>query len=116
MVDSHFYCSGIQCELRQQYVKRGQKVDGSVLHNINTNNLSKSYLQDRFQRVLINCNSNIYTPSDRQQVKPGVPQGSMLGPLIFLLYVNDLPKTISAISNPILFAYNMSKIITNSDP
>jgi hypothetical protein len=78
-------------------------------------NLIKSYMQDRFQRVLINCNSNIYT-SDWQPVKHGVPQGSILGPLFFLLYINDLPKTVSALSNPILFADDTSKTITKSDP
>jgi hypothetical protein len=54
--------------------------------------------------------------SDWQPVKHGIPQGSILGPLFFLLYINDLPKTISAISNPILFVDDTSMIITNSDP
>jgi hypothetical protein len=78
------------------------------------NNLIKSYLQDRFQRVLIDHDSKQYT-SDWEPVKQEVPQGSILGPLLFLLYINDVPKTIASISNPILFADDTSMIITNLD-
>jgi hypothetical protein len=63
---------------------------------------------------MIDHDSRKYT-SEWKAVKHGVPQGSILGPLFFLLYVNDLPKIISNISNPILFADDTSIIITNSD-
>jgi hypothetical protein len=78
------------------------------------NDLIKSYVQDRFQRMLIDHDSRKYT-SEWKAVKHEVPQGSILGPLFFLLYVNNLPKIISNISNPFLFADDTSMIITNSD-
>jgi hypothetical protein len=48
-------------------------------------------------------------------ITDGIPQGSTLGPLLFLLYVNDIPHVISDISNPILYSDYTSLIITNSD-
>ena len=50
----------------------------------------KSYLSERFQRVKIN-----ETFSEKVKVDLGVPQGSKLGVILFLLYINDIVKTIS---------------------
>jgi hypothetical protein len=69
-----------------------------------------------YQRVEIkNKNFSHKTFSDWRYLKYGVSQRSILGPLLFLLCVNDLSKTINGKSKPILFAGDTSIIFTNSN-
>jgi len=75
-----------------------------------TGKLMESYLQQRYQRVVINNNSSTW-----REVQYGVPQGSILGPLLFLKYINDLSKSVSDKSIPILFADDTSFILTSYD-
>jgi hypothetical protein len=64
----------------------------SLLHSLSTVGVTgtllkwfESYLTDRSQRVVLSGHSSSPAP-----VKSGVPQGSILGPLLFIVYVNSL--------------------------
>ena len=59
--------------------------------------LLQDYLSNRYQRVVLNGQE-----SNWEKINAGVPQGSVLGPLLFLVYINDLTNGIS--SNIKLFA------------
>lgn len=75
--------------------------------------LMESYLHGRKQYVAELDTSGNLLKSDLLCVKRGVPQGSILGPLLFILYINDLPTAVD--ESMILFADDTSLIFKEKD-
>ena len=72
-------------------------------------NLIIDFLSNRKQRVVLNGKYSSWT-----NVETGIPQGSILGPLFFLIYINDLSDNL--ITNPKLFADDTSLFSIVHDP
>ena len=76
---------GLHCKLRQN------GISGELLNTLT------DFLDNRTQRVILNGQYSSWA-----KVEAGVPQGSILGPLLFLIYINDLSDNLA--SNSKLFA------------
>ena len=70
-------------------------ISGELLHTLS------DFLSNRKQMVVLNGQNSSWT-----NVHAGVPQGSILGPLLFLIYINDLSDNLT--SNAKLFSDNTS--------
>ncbi len=87
-------CTGIAfLDLRKAFDTVDRQILLSKLSEMLKSNIVNkwlnSYLSDRKQTTKVN---NVL--SDIESIHCGVPQGSILGPLLFILYMNDLPRVV----------------------
>ena len=98
----YFYAHQLVWHKRRIFKLKQKGVRGSLLNWIS------NYLGNRDQRVIVG-----QSYSDVKHVKAGVPEGSVLGPLLFLVYVNDITQTLLSITR--LFADDTSLASTTSN-
>ena len=110
--ENNLYTSGVFIDLSKGFdtVNNSIILQKLEIYGIHGKNLEwfKSYLRNRKQYIQIDEKNK----TDFLSVTCGVPQGSILGPLLFLLYVNDLPNN-SKILNPIMFADDANLFFSN---
>ena len=109
---------GIFCDLEKAFdcVNHGILVDKLEFYGIRGKFLAlvKYYLRGRYQKVLIDkFNAYEGVSSGWKKVKNWVQQGLILGPLLFLIYINDLSMVTDGDSKVVLFADYTSIIITS---
>jgi hypothetical protein len=108
---------GVFCDLSKAFDCVNLDVLLGKLHCYGITGLSgrlfETYLLGRSQKVKIQDVSGRYYYSEWQKVVCGVPQGSLLGPLLFLVYVNDLPRSIP--SKLIMFADDTTAIVRGAN-
>ena len=67
-------------------------------------------ISGRFQRIVLNGQTSSWRP-----VLAGVPQGSILGPLLFFMYINDLPKGLNLNSKPFADGTSLFNIVKDKN-
>ena len=112
-IDNNEYSVGIFIDLSKAFDTLNHKILLKKLENYGIRGIAlkwfHNYLQDRKQYVFLNGIS-----STLKSIVCGVPQGSILGPLLFIIYINDIVNC-SKLLKFILFADDTNLFYSNSD-
>ena len=113
-LDNKLQCLGIFLDLSKAFDTLDHNI---LLHKLNlycirglANTWIRRYLSDRKQCVVYD-----HKMSHEEKIVCGVPQGSILGPLLSLLYINDISPS-SSNSHFIIFADDTNILFSHRDP
>lgn len=116
------YAVGILLDMTKAYDKVQFKILLNKLYGIGirgtTHNWFSSYLKNREQYVEVqhfnyNTKQITHVRSDKKFINASIPQGSVIGCLLFLIYINDLPKIMN--EPCVLFADDISILTSCND-
>ena len=113
-MENGYYVVGVFLDFSKAFDMVNHKILISKLYHYGIRDVAlkwfQSYLENRKQYVTYNGEI-----SDMQIIKCGVPQGSILGPLLFLIYINDLAN-VCKYTMPIFFADDSNLFLNGRDP
>ena len=113
-IDSKQHCAGVFIDLKTAFdtVNHKRLVEKLSYYGVRgiANTWLENYLMNRKQYVVVGNQA-----SSMQYIKCGVPQGSVLGPVLFLLFINDLCNVSNLLLKFVLFADDTNMFCSNEN-